>query len=70
MKVHYHENRPGNGPKVKKEGWINIYQYYDTMQYITAGPFKTEALARFNIDKYGGAYKATIKIEWEEEESS
>ena len=69
MKVHYHENRPGNGPKVKKEGWINIHQYYDTGEYIAAGPFRSEKIARFFIDQNGGKYKATVRIEWEEEES-
>ncbi len=67
MKVHYHENRPGNGPKVKKVGWVNIHQYYGTMEYITEGPFETEELARFFIDECGGEYKATVRIEWEED---
>lgn len=48
----------------KKEGWINIYTYYDGAE-TGISIYKTKEIAKKEVDN-DSSYLDTIKIEWEE----
>lgn len=51
-------------PKVKREGWINIYKGNDTYEYVSGDIHKTKSLADMRLASKDRI--ACIHIEWEE----
>ena len=52
----------------KYEGWANVFMNGDGTRYVEGHIFESKEDAEKNGKTWGSAYKATIKIEWKEDE--